>query len=696
LKSIAVTNDGTADLENLSNITVEKDGKAISSKVSIEKDKMIIILNDEIESNVKPEYTIKASIDNIDRNEDTYILKLDEDTDLIVDETKSEFRSPVTVNEAKIGKVTINGGTIQLDGSAKSKDAAKGGRVLIAEGTLHTSTPVTFKNGINIDDASYSFILNVAEGGSGVSKDDASIEVNGTSYELKKISNKQFGVKGNIDFAKVDNTVKVYVTLSDDDDDYISGSDTIKSVKFDDIKGENFSNNGMFDSVKMSEKLRDEIMGAIAVSNINIKDADLSLDKQESFKNETHKYVVKSSDRTFTIFKGELTNSQMDTVVVNSFTITGTSAIALASDDYIDLQLKIDGKNISLDAQSRRITGSEKAIEFKNFSQEIAADESKSVEIIASVYAYDDASENAEFKFEYSAKGYDKDISSRPEVSTTPKKVSTIAILGQGEATANTNINDIKSKNVFTRGDTVNFAKWNVSVKNDTLTLNKIEIAGTFDADLVDNAKVSYVNNDTKATGKLKKEGEVAASSIIFDGESVDLEPGNYTFTLSVSLNDDITPTTEYSTTTVNMAFENGEFNAGTPATMTYTNTIFPMIPTVSVSKEIKGLSESMEISVYNPGNEDLIIEGFDTTDGQSEVAFNNVAVDSSNPVTISKWQTAKFVVRATASDGYAEGNVIVVLNSISMKYDDSASYDITKAIYSNFEDIKVEYRINK
>ena len=191
LKSIAVTNDGTADLENLSNVTIEKDGKSISSKVTIEKDKMIIIINDEIESNVKPEYVIKASVDSIDRNEDTYILKLDEDTDLIVDETKSGFRSPVTVNESKIGKVTINGGTIQLDGSAKSKDAAKGGKVLVAEGTLTTSTPVTFKNGLNIADSSYSFILKVNEGGKAISKDDASIEVNGISYELKKIDNTQ-------------------------------------------------------------------------------------------------------------------------------------------------------------------------------------------------------------------------------------------------------------------------------------------------------------------------------------------------------------------------------------------------------------------------------------------------------------------------------------------------------------------------
>ena len=715
LKSIAITNNGKAELEDLSDIVIEKDGKSISSKVTIEKDKMIIVFNDEIESNVKPEYTIKASIDRISHNGDEYILVLDDESDLIVDETKSEFRSPVTIDDKTIGEVTVNGGTIQIDGSAKSKDAAKGGKVLVAEGTFETSTPVTFKNWISVawDDAQYSFIINIAEWGEVISKDDAYVQVNKMSYELKKINDTTLWVRGNIDFTETTNTVKVYVTLSDDDDDYKYEEEgeekTITTVKFDDIKAINFSNNGMFDSVKMNDELQKEIMGAIAMSNINIKDADLSLDKATSFKNETHKYVVKSSNRTFTIFSGELSNSQIDTVVVNTFTIkwtaksvtegdgdeATTTTYALAGDDYIELELKINGKSISADIDSRRIKGNEGVVTFKNFTQEIASEDTASVEVIARVYAYENDSADAEYSFEYSAKGYDKDISSRPDVFTTSKKVSTIVILGNGEATANTNINDIKSKNVFTRGDTVNFAKWNVSVKNDTLTLNKIVIAGTFDKDMVENAKVSYVNNDTKATGKLKKEGTVAATSVTFDGESVDLEPGNYTFNLSVSLNDDIDPEEQYSTTSVDMTFENGEFK-DSPVTMSYVNTIFPMIPTVSVSKEIKGLSESMEISVYNPGNEDLVIGGFDTTDGQSEVAFNNVAVDSSNPVTISKWQTAKFVVRATSSSGYDEGNVIVVLNSISMKYDDSESYNITKAIYSNFEDIKVEYRINK
>ena len=97
--SITLRQNGNADLANLSNITLERNGVVVASNPIVNTKDLTFSVNDTIKDGSSASYYIKAMINNVDnQNGDTYQFTVRYNTDVNASEVINKFRSTVTLN----------------------------------------------------------------------------------------------------------------------------------------------------------------------------------------------------------------------------------------------------------------------------------------------------------------------------------------------------------------------------------------------------------------------------------------------------------------------------------------------------------------------------------------------------------------------------------------------------------------------
>ncbi len=159
-KSITLRQDGNADLSNLGEVYLERNGKKVSESVSTDAKNITFTVNDTIKDSATATYYVKWLVDNVDNNDgDTYQFEIRKDTDVNIDEATSGFRSTINENDAgtikvlnnlKLALYTANGSdlTFARDTSINlSQNVAKGtDDVTLLKGTISSKVPVTLED----------------------------------------------------------------------------------------------------------------------------------------------------------------------------------------------------------------------------------------------------------------------------------------------------------------------------------------------------------------------------------------------------------------------------------------------------------------------------------------------------------------------------------------------------------------------
>ncbi|EKE29673.1 MAG: hypothetical protein ACD_2C00125G0001 [uncultured bacterium (gcode 4)] len=155
-QSVTLYQSGTANLTNLSNIVLVRNGQVISSGATVAGKALTFVVNDIIKDGATATYYIKANINNVENQTDSYQFYLKNTSDISVIEANSGFRAnaDATTETSRFvaSLYTVNGGDVKFDRDpsvALSANYAPGtDNVVLMQGTI------TAKNAVTLEDPS--------------------------------------------------------------------------------------------------------------------------------------------------------------------------------------------------------------------------------------------------------------------------------------------------------------------------------------------------------------------------------------------------------------------------------------------------------------------------------------------------------------------------------------------------------------
>lgn len=149
-QSIALYQSGTANLTNLSDIVLERNGVVVSSAAVVAGKTLTLTVADTIKDGASAIYYVKAKINNVELTTDTYQLYLKNTSDVNLVETDSAFRSTLT-SSALVGALySVTGGDVKFErdtASALSQTVAPGtSDVTLLKGSITAKSAVSLEN----------------------------------------------------------------------------------------------------------------------------------------------------------------------------------------------------------------------------------------------------------------------------------------------------------------------------------------------------------------------------------------------------------------------------------------------------------------------------------------------------------------------------------------------------------------------
>lgn len=151
-QSITLRQLGNADLVDLSDIILERNGAKVSTETTVSGKDVTFVVNDTVkDGGTTATYYVKAKVTSVQNNAgDTYQFTLRNDTDLNAVEVLNGFRSTVTRTTSTLNTYTVNGAdvTFARDSSVElSKTYAKGSSdVVFMQGTISSKSAITLED----------------------------------------------------------------------------------------------------------------------------------------------------------------------------------------------------------------------------------------------------------------------------------------------------------------------------------------------------------------------------------------------------------------------------------------------------------------------------------------------------------------------------------------------------------------------
>jgi len=689
IKDITLKNNGSADIKALSKVKVTVNSEDVSDDYSIDGKSITINLNDTIPAGKKKTYIVYANIDYVDGQEDYYQFSLNKDSDLNVEEVKSEFSTKV-VATGNFARFDVRGGKFNM-ASTSNVSSVDAGRsyndVVVAEGTITATAAATIDDGTNgsieIGGKNFEGLKNLKFE---VNNSTCTLDIVATGANSIARCESQISLKNGV------NKVRVLANLQND-----QNSGGVTKITINAINGDSFKGQGSYDSNDENFTASNEIKGSISVANINIKDANFNI--VNTTKSSEVKIVATTSN-TVDLFAGELRNNQNATVNVNSIIISGSyNTGELQAKESLDIELFVNGKPVD----QVEFTAWKEKKTFNGLGIKLAAGEKADIELkLHPTTVAIDGRSYPEIEFYLSAEGNDDNSNT---VTANEVYANTLKVTSKGTATVSTD-NGV-SNSVFGKNDTdAAIAQWTVTVKNEELTLKKIVLTGTITDKLIKGLRISYDNGSVDGTFK------AGTTGLVFDDISTQLKPGSYTFRAIANVG--YIKDNSINLSGVSMDFEGvGEVTGA--QTLSYTHKVIPVLPSISLVKADKESSKVMTFKITNTSDEEtLTISGF-TINGktnsiqlwnktpktiQIKNTANNVQIfDGSSmkeTVSIAPNKSIELVIMTADGDSFVKDeSVRATLNAITFTTDDGEfTVESTMSNVAKWTDLDVSYTL--
>lgn len=343
LKSVLLYQSGSADLTNLSNIVVERNGVVVSSGVTVNGKQLSIVMKDTIKDGATALYTVKAVVNNVEQTTDTYQLYVKNVSDVNISEVATWFRAVVTGTPV-LGLYSITGGDVKFvrdANTALSSTVAPGSSdVVLLKGTI------TAKSAVNLEDVTLSYTASGSNAWANAQMNTVYLKIGGSTFTWSPTAT---GAATFLGSATVNGTVDVllYTKLKD-------GANG--NIKFDDLKLSSFTTK----EYVVNQNQVTSSIGSISSVTVTVWASTLNVARTDGLGNTT--MAAGSKDKT--VYSARFSSTQWNAIALSNLVanvVSNTGAYV----NNVDLDLYVNGVLVN----SKNVTGW--AVAFNNFNANV-------------------------------------------------------------------------------------------------------------------------------------------------------------------------------------------------------------------------------------------------------------------------------------------------------------------------------------
>lgn len=493
-QSITMYQSGSANLSNLSNIQLVRDGVVVATGAKVDGKALTFSnLGNVVKDGTSAIFYVKANINNVELSKDYYQFYLKNTSDVNIVEVVSSFRASTTDASKFVAALySVNGGDVRFDRDAAtslSLNAAPGTQVVLMQGTINA------KNAVTLEDpeltatvssgtlANYFSTLYLVVGGSVFSA-----TATGTTTKFTGTTT----VSGT-------GTVKLYGTLKSD-----AQIPTGQTIKFSDLTLNSFKGTNQYVS---NQNTLTSAVGSVPGVTVNVDSTVLSVTRNDGLGNTT----LAAGSKGVTLYGVQFSSTKGNPVSVSSASIevTTDSSGSYAGNAY--LTLYVNGTAVT----SKTVDTANQVVKFDGFNTVVSASGTTSAVVKAD---FSDAFTGGAFQVKLNALGATDTVTSK-EVAPSHKPVGALFTVASASASLALSDNNPQA-NLFLAGVATNklFA-FKATASNDNIKLKNVILTG---------ANLGAFSNFRLTDAA----GTVIASSTVEDNTNVKFESVNTTNTV--------------------------------------------------------------------------------------------------------------------------------------------------------------------
>jgi hypothetical protein len=451
-QSILLYQSGSANLTNLTDFTVERNGTVVSTASAVNGKMLTLTLNDIIKDGATAIYIVKAKVANVELTNDTYQLYVKNTSDVNVIETASAFRSTITTAGAvpySFGLYTVTGGDVKFERDnslSTAKTVAPGtSDVVLMQGTI------TAKSAVTLEDINLGYTINnVDNTGALAAMNTVYLQIGTSTYSWSPTT----GTASFLGAATVTGTapVKMWTKLRDG----ASGT-----IKFKDLNLAAFTTK----QYVSNQNNVTSAIGSISGINVTIGATTLNVTRTDGL----GATKIPSGAKGVLVYGAKLSSTQGNEIALSNLTATTVGTANLYTGGNTSYTLYVDGVAKSTKSPQGAV------VAFDNFNSTVSTTKSVDIQIKAD---FSDVTTSGDFHIASIAYDAVDNITSVtvPTVSVPGASFTIAQAIG---ALASTTGDNLVNKSLLLAGATnQKIASFKLTASNDTIKLKTLVLTG--------------------------------------------------------------------------------------------------------------------------------------------------------------------------------------------------------------------------
>ncbi len=480
VQSILLYQNGTANLTNLKDITVERNGVVVSTAAKVDGKMLTLTISDTIKDGATAIYIVKAKIANVELTTDTYQLYVKNSSDVNIIEIASAFRATVTTDTATpyyLSSYSVTGGDVKFERDATvalSSTVAPGtSDVVLMQGTI------TAKSAVTLEDVTLAYTTTAGSNtGAAAQMNTVYLQIGSSTFSWSPAN----GAASFLGSATVNGTatVKMYTKLRDG----ASGT-----IKFADL---NLAAFGTKQYVSNQNNVSSAI-GSVSALNITIGATTLNVTRTDAL----GATKIPSGAKNVLVYGVKFSSTQGNPIALSNLSVVTAGTATSYTGGNTSYTLYVNG--VAKSTKSPQGT----TVAFDNFNATVTTTTSVEIQVKA-----DFSDVTTAGTFNIASLSYDA-VDNVTSVNVTPVSVAGASFtINQAVGTlAATTGDTLVNKSLLLAGATAQkVASFKVTATNDTIKIKTIVLTGA-NLDALSNIRLQDVN------GKM-----VAASSVTATG----------------------------------------------------------------------------------------------------------------------------------------------------------------------------------
>ncbi len=450
-QSVTLYQSGSANLSNLSNIVVERNGVVVSSGATINGKALTLTLSDTIKDGTSAIYTVKAVVNNVELTNDTYQLYLKNTSDISLTETTTAFRAKITSTAPVSSNLyTVSGGDVKFERdttASLSTTAAPGtSDVVLLKGTI------TAKSAVTLEDITLAYTGSLGSNtGAAQLFNTVYLQIGSSTFTWTP-SNAAATFLGTATVSGTA-TVKMYAKLKDT-------APANAWVKFNDLS---LSSVTTKQYVSNSNNVSSAI-GSIGAVNLTVGATNLNITRTDGLGATTLPVGVKGQ----VVYAAKFTSTQGNAINLSNLSVTSSGNATSYTGGNTSLTLYVDG--VAKDTKNLNTN----VVTFNNFNASVST--TKAVEIVIKANFSDLTTGGS---FQVASIDYVAVDSMTSATVTAVSSAGAVFTVAQGAGTLQASSNNPVKSLLLANSSAQKLLTFGVKATNDDVKVKTIVVSGT-------------------------------------------------------------------------------------------------------------------------------------------------------------------------------------------------------------------------